>query len=375
MREPDRPAPSSSDPSTPATSPARPRKPFRTFGWTCVTFAALVLIAMHVIHVPLTGTTSSQDTLAYLVFMLRTFEFHIGIAVLCGSLFALLCRFKWIAASAAIIGALYMTPEATRLGFNGGDAPTESEATISILSANVYVASTEPGWLAAHIQREEPDVVLIQEFTPEHRDALERAIGTGYAFRAERGKGGPFGQAIWSKLPFLVDPVIDPHHDPEQGMDRTVLDSGDPMIRVVVSVGGRRVTIQNVHLFPPTSPETLKAQRAEADWLSRWSRSMRDRGEPFIIAGDFNSTLSSETMQSLLASGLHEAQSQAGAGRGTTWPYTPRFRWAPGIKIDHVLMSPDLRATECRQIQGASDHRANMVRLAITARNAAFKVN
>ena len=36
----------------------------------------------------------------------------------------------------------------------------------------------------------------------------------------------------------------------------------------------------------------------------------------------------------------------AGVGRGSTWPVLPRWRaWLPGVRIDHVFLTPQLTCT------------------------------
>jgi endonuclease/exonuclease/phosphatase (EEP) superfamily protein YafD len=68
-------------------------------------------------------------------------------------------------------------------------------------------------------------------------------------------------------------------------------------------------------------------------------------------------------LRRLRAAGLVEAHGRgrrgasAGRWRGTTWPRTGALRWAPGIRLDHVLHAPALvcdYAAVCADV--GSDH-------------------
>jgi endonuclease/exonuclease/phosphatase (EEP) superfamily protein YafD len=65
----------------------------------------------------------------------------------------------------------------------------------------------------------------------------------------------------------------------------------------------------------------------------------------------------------LKQAGVNEAHEQATIGRGATWPVNGIFRYiTPGIRIDHVYLSPSLRAIRCETGVGeGSDHRPVVV--------------
>jgi len=80
-----------------------------------------------------------------------------------------------------------------------------------------------------------------------------------------------------------------------------------------------------------------------------------------VLAGDFNAVESHWPMRRLRADGWQSSTDLAGAGWQPTWP-VDRLRLSPLVRIDHILLSPDLTATASSRMRiSGSDH------LAVTA--------
>jgi endonuclease/exonuclease/phosphatase (EEP) superfamily protein YafD len=64
--------------------------------------------------------------------------------------------------------------------------------------------------------------------------------------------------------------------------------------------------------------------------------------------------------------GFHDAFVEAGVGRGSTWPVNGIFRYLPGIRLDHVFLSPRLACRTIRTGTGyGSDHRPLVAEIVI----------
>jgi endonuclease/exonuclease/phosphatase (EEP) superfamily protein YafD len=90
----------------------------------------------------------------------------------------------------------------------------------------------------------------------------------------------------------------------------------------------------------------------------------RDQPDPLVVIGDFNATQYSLAHRLATAGRLRGGHEDRGRGYATTWPDADF--WLPPIRIDHVLISPNI---ECRAIAEAenpgSDHRSLVVDLRI----------
>src|SRR5262249_13593733 len=117
----------------------------------------------------------------------------------------------------------------------------------------------------------------------------------------------------------------------------------------------------NLHLFPPLKSDGAAVCRAQfADLLDQLKRETL----PAVVAGDFNFTRRTPQGQQLQGLKYADAYQLVGKGRGGTWPVNPKASWFPLLQLDHVYVSPQLVATECRTGRAAgSDHLPVIARL------------
>ena len=119
------------------------------------------------------------------------------------------------------------------------------------------------------------------------------------------------------------------------------------------SWNGRALRIAMVDL--PSKP-TLSRMQVAQELLIDIRRG--DLGEVDIVAGDFNALPGSLILSRVFPT-FHDSWAQAGSGLRTSWP-----RLFPLWSIDHVLLTPDMRAiSSVTANPGVSKHRMNIVSL------------
>jgi hypothetical protein len=121
---------------------------------------------------------------------------------------------------------------------------------------------------------------------------------------------------------------------------------------------GRPLTVWMLDL--PSNPRFFRLQMAQLTRQRISAAGERDPSlafpDPDIIAGDLNIPARSASL-GVLAPGMRESASMAGAGYIATWP-----RRHPVYQLDHVLLSGWLRATAFRVIDaGLAEHRMEWV--------------
>src|SRR5581483_3331572 len=81
---------------------------------------------------------------------------------------------------------------------------------LKLSSMNLQGENRDGGRIVAEIRAEDPDVLLIQEFTPFQQDLLDKALAGDYPHRLLFPHEGYDGMAIYSRLPVRLDsgPVI-----------------------------------------------------------------------------------------------------------------------------------------------------------------------
>jgi endonuclease/exonuclease/phosphatase family metal-dependent hydrolase len=153
-------------------------------------------------------------------------------------------------------------------------------------------------------------------------------------------------------------------------------------LRCRLKIAGTVITLYNVHFLSPREalhllPVALKnppfrdfaINQLENSAASRLiqARSLKNlllrESGPVIVAGDLNSPEASLVLATLRDAGLHNAFTEGGRGYGYTYGHflLPRrfpLHHSSFIRIDHIMMSPQVRSIRCwTGTAAASDHR------------------
>ena len=231
---------------------------------------------------------------------------------------------------------------------------------LRVMTINVLGKARQPEAVLASIQDAEPDLVFIQEFTPNLASSLGPELKETMPYQVLDPGLGSEGLAVFSRYPVeRMDIVL-------QGTWR-----GAPQV-LRMDWQGREVTLVNFHalstgglspgLVRYTTRERLETLSALADFAAGESGLL-------IVAGDANTTRLN-TPYKLLDEVLDDAWWEAGWGLGHTFPgqissddWFTRVsffiipHWL--VRIDHVFYSVQFRASSAAlaEFNGGSDHR------------------
>ena len=226
---------------------------------------------------------------------------------------------------------------------DAGDGPR-----LRLFSANLFYANGDMGGIADELRASRPDVVALQEVSRLNLAGLDATgVLDDYPHRLLAPRADPFGSAVLSRLP-LADSEL-------------LLVAGLPLPRATVVVGDRRVRLYDAHTRAPVGRGigTWKAQLAEL------RRLVDAEDGPRVVAGDLNATSGHRAYRELLGGGLRDAHVERGRWWATTWP---QDRWwsPPVVRLDHVLVSPEVAVLDVREGRGrGSDHRPVVADLAL----------
>lgn len=227
----------------------------------------------------------------------------------------------------------------------GADDPGTGR-TIRVVSTNQLMVNPQLDAYRDELLAAEPDVLVVQEFTPD----LQARLQGRFAHAIERPAWHSFGGAIYSRFPIV--------------QQRTLTVARVEVIQATLNLGaGEQLAVWNVHTLPPFSAENHR------DWLvqveSIASLAAREAG-PLVVAGDFNLTRHHQGYRRLTAA-MDDAHRRCGRWVAWTWPNASLFGVPlPPVRLDHVFLKGSPRCAAIRELPGVgSDHRPIVVELTL----------
>lgn len=241
-----------------------------------------------------------------------------------------------------------------------GNIPKGSPV-LRVMTFNIRHGDGGTERIAAAIRHLDPDVICLQEANaygrlPDPRPGLQRAL-PGYHF----AHGGEL--MIASRYPIRSRRIV----------PLETLRTRRPALETVLDVGGKTVTVLNVHLATFVTTASLQNRRGRslpaylrgtADLRAEQTTALLARARavqtPLIVAGDFN-TPPRGRVYGRLTGALHDAFAERGRGFGYTFPAR-----RPMLRIDYLLTSGGaipVRASVPAVL--ASDHRPLIAEVAL----------
>lgn len=249
------------------------------------------------------------------------------------------------AATGALITAVAALPFVTFSKYHtpqpGACLPGEC---LTVITANVFSHPEAMIELAALAEREQADLVAINETAPTFGpQAFSDHFPTYARLRAEAGESGrtpaPLGLTLLSRKPVKHAREI----TPDQAAGRSFM-SAD----LAGDWAGTRIVI--THPLIPISSSWTEAR----DSLLEMAGETAAEADRFILMGDFNTTPWSTTFRNLPGKRAGDPRFSA------TWP---TFLPVMGISIDHILASENFELVEYAVMESVgSDHYPLMAR-------------
>lgn len=219
---------------------------------------------------------------------------------------------------------------------------------LRVMSFNLLVSNRRQAEVLAEIRRQNPDVLIIVEYTTTWQQALA-PLRREYPHIHEEPRGHGFGIALFSKIPLRQF----------QTVARMPQASELPVLRAVVDFAGRPLEIVGVHLINPLG--NVQRNLRDGQFAALASELVAEPAER-VVAGDFNCTSWSQDLQTFLGQ-TRLRDSRQGFGLQPSW-YPASLPWL-AIPIDHALVSPGLSVVARKTGDRAgSDHAPVVVDLA-----------
>lgn len=234
-------------------------------------------------------------------------------------------------------------------GEPGAAGATGEAAELTLLSLNAEYSGVDPTALAAAIEENGVDVLVLLEADEEllgdlgARGALE-GLPHRTAQIPDDPQGGPAGGAvILSADPLRAEGVV-PRFAGFRHFEQP--------IAVVEHPGLGPVRVVGIHPVPPIGADFVPSWDESLRGLDGWHSEQTDL--PLVLAGDFNASGAHPQFRAL-AEGFTPAAAAAGPWPGATWPVGS---WIPPFtQIDHVLLRQLVPQDYRRLTLPGTDHR------------------
>ncbi len=266
-------------------------------------------------------------------------QYSVGLIVL-GILLFVLRRKKWgmVCLGFCSLNLLGILPL-----FFSRNAPSDKGEALSVMLINVNSSTGDPERVLALVQRESPDVLVLQEITSAWVKDLA-LLEDLFPYREVRSRSDNFGIGLYSLHPFSESGIV------------SIGRAGVPSV-----TAGLQYQNDNIHLLAthPLPPFGGAYSHERNDQLLKLPEHV-DSTKPSLLIGDLNTTPWSYTFRDLLKqTGLQN--SMKGFGIQPTWPM-PNLLF--GIPLDHVLHSDHFQMVDRRTGPSVgSDHSPVIVEL------------
>lgn len=233
-----------------------------------------------------------------------------------------------------------------------------SQTPVKILTHNLRWNTTRSQALIHLVEQQNPDLLFLQETTPNHAEKAFPALKVSYPYHAEART-----ISFFSKYPIQSAEILNL--------------AGEKQVqqRMVIRVNQQDVAIYNIQLTSPWiqirktfslfyMPAYVHyARTAEVkDLVQR----LQKESLPIIMAGDFNMTDQSQDYDSIKKN-VKDAFLASGFGFGFTWPHgwdigvlVKKFQlklYLPLFRIDYIWYSKDWISQDTKVLSSAgSDH-------------------
>jgi endonuclease/exonuclease/phosphatase (EEP) superfamily protein YafD len=206
-------------------------------------------------------------------------------------------------------------------------ADKPSAKGLKVLMSNMLFDNPNTTELRKLIQREHPDLVIIQELNQRHV-SLMASLGSRYPHTIHDIFKPAFGIGIWSRVPL------------NDSQELFLGPAGVPSLYARLTWQGQSLHLLTTHPYPPISATSFGMRNAQYDALAAFLAGKPGRQ---LLIGDLNVTPWSPYYRKLEQdTGLRSAR--RGFGLQQSWP--AQLPFVLRIPIDHALVSPTLEVLD-----------------------------
>ncbi|MFK7923272.1 MAG: endonuclease/exonuclease/phosphatase family protein [Bacteroidia bacterium] len=243
------------------------------------------------------------------------------------------------------------------------DRETVEQRQLNVLTYNLFFKNQYPQQIINEIKVTKPDVLMVQELTPEWNTKLQPSVYARYKYRKTFLDRRTHGFGIFSTYPILS------HHLIKNERSQAIFQICELLI------DGKKIVMINAHMASPAKiveqPDLDVISVFKHNYAKReaqWAQLEAYLGEHFpehpkVIAGDLN-TMKIEGLYRQIRHQWVDAFAKQGEGWRCTFPNVAAIPF-PVITLDYIL-GQGIKPLEAKVLKGgSSDHFAVWAKIAI----------
>lgn len=224
-------------------------------------------------------------------------------------------------------------------------AAAQSDLSVRVMTWNTYFRNAQVDNLVAAVQRENPDILAVEEFGAVYADKLASSLKANYPYQLLYPSYEPKGYAIFSRYPL------------KEELQPLAEHGACPCVQATVTIQGRDISLFAIH---PTVPEfdiAIKHHVPVPTYFETYAQDFQHQSvlnhiavtkTPLLVVGDFNASDRMAIIDKYRAL-LTDSYREAGWGFGFTFPYEATFRSVelPSlVRLDYIFHDNSWRALQ-----------------------------
>lgn len=229
-----------------------------------------------------------------------------------------------------------------------------ADTELSLMSYNVFFKNRLPDGVVKVIKRSDPDILVVQELTPQWKSILGNSIGHDYRFQKLIPMRGTHGIGIYSKHPIVAQTVCNNK-------------SNRPFAQVIeLKIKSKLIQLINVHLASPgvavENPDNFmelyennyNTRANQIREISSIINKSETRFDAQILIGDLNTT-SYEPIFRDAEKEWCDLNQEVGEKFNFTFPNSSKID--PLLTLDYILLRGIVLPVKFKVLRsGTSDH-------------------
>ena len=236
-------------------------------------------------------------------------------------------------------------------------SPETKGKQVSLISYNLFFKNKYPEPILQEIERENSDILLFQEYTPDWEARIIQRLGKKYPHRKTYAHRGTHGLAIFSKYPIKsVKYLRNQNNRPIAQIAELNID-GIPLAIANTHLASPALAVENPDRFWELYHRVYQSREKQLEELQQVIKNDFPEKMPRIIAGDLN-TMKFEPLYRDLTYTYLDLFDKFGNGMGQTFPNSAKLKY-PLITLDYILLHGNIKPIDAVVLPGSSsDHLA-----------------